>query len=131
MSCRDLVKHYPFVLIAGSKLEPYTHSMMRNIPALRREALEYLLEIHPDNTSKLGIEDGCIVSVESPRGCIKCRAKVSKRIASGVVHLYLRYEDSNANILTDHAAYDPVTGSTGLKALLCKVCLVLSVVTSF
>jgi len=30
----DLAKEYPLVLIAGSKLKPYTHSMMRNIPTL-------------------------------------------------------------------------------------------------
>jgi anaerobic selenocysteine-containing dehydrogenase len=28
----DLAKEFPFVLIAGTKLESYTHSMMRNIP---------------------------------------------------------------------------------------------------
>jgi hypothetical protein len=38
-----------------------------------------------------------------------------------VVHLSFGYRESNANLLTDHAAFDPVTGSTGLKSLLCRV----------
>ena len=117
----DLAKEYPLVLIAGSKLEAYTHSMMRNIPSLRKEAPEDLLEIHPDTAAQYGIADGDNVSVESPRGRITCHARVSSKIAPGVVHLYFGYEDSNANILTDNAAFDPVTGSTGLKSLLCKV----------
>jgi anaerobic selenocysteine-containing dehydrogenase len=94
---------------------------MRNILSLRREAPEDLLEIHPETAAEYDIEDGAAVSVESPRGRIMCRAKIAPKIVPGVVHLYFGYEDSNANVLTDHAAFDPVTGSTGLKSLLCKV----------
>ena len=121
MSRPDLAKQYPLVLIAGSKVEPYTHSMMRNIPSLRHEAPEDLLEIHPKTAAEYDIEDGNSVSVKSSRGRITCRATVSKKIAPGVVHLFFGYEDSNANVLTDHAAFDLITGSTGLKSLLCQV----------
>ena len=117
----DFAKEYPLILIAGSKLESYTHSMMRNIPSLRSEAPEDVLEINPETAKEFGVEDGNMVSVESPRGHIKCRAEVSQKIAPGIVHLYFGYEESNANILTDHIAYDPITGSTGLKSLLCKI----------
>jgi hypothetical protein len=37
------------------------------------------------------------------------------------VHLQFGYEESNANILTDSAAFDPVTGSSGPKSGLCEV----------
>jgi len=37
------------------------------------------------------------------------------------VHLYHGFKESNCNVLTDHKAFDPITGSTGLKSLLCKV----------
>lgn len=79
------------------------------------------MEIHPETAAEYDIEDGNTVAVESPRGRIMCRAKISQKILPGVVHLYFGYEDSNANVLTDHATFDPVTGSTGLKSLLCKV----------
>jgi len=53
----ELAKEYPLILIAGTKLEAYTHSMMRNIPGLRKYAPENLVEIHPDTASKLEIQE--------------------------------------------------------------------------
>jgi len=116
-----MAKAFPLILIAGSKLEAYTHSMMRNIPGLRKHAPENLVEIHPDTASKLGINYGNVVRVESPRGRIKCAAHITDRIDPRVVHLYHGFKESNCNVLTDHRASDPITGSTGLKSLLCKV----------
>lgn len=117
----DLAKEYPFVLIAGSKLKMYTHSMMRNILDLRKLMPKNLLEINPQAAEKLGIHDGDIVKVESLRGSIRSFVKVTKSIDPRVVHLYHGFEESNCNILTDHKAFDPITGSVGLKSLLCNV----------
>ena len=117
----DLPREYPFVLIAGSKLKMYTHSMMRNIPDLHELMPKNLLEINPVAAKKLGINDGDIVRVESLRGSIRSYAKVTKSIDPRVVHLYHGFEESNCNILTDHKAFDPITGSVGLKSSLCKV----------
>lgn len=117
----DLAHEYPLILIAGSKLEPFTHSMLRNIPALRAEAPANVLEIHPDTAQNLGIRDGGIATVQSPRGSIQAEARLTDGIDPRVVHLQFGYAESNANVLTDHATFDPVTGSTGMKSLLCKV----------
>ena len=121
VSCPDLAKEYPFILIAGSKLNMYTHSMLRNIPDLRKLMPINLLEINPQAAEKLGIHDGDIVKVESLRGSIRSCVKVTKSIDPRVVHLYHGFEESNCNILTDHKAFDPITGSTGLKSSLCNV----------
>ena len=117
----DLAEKYPLILTAGSKLEGYTHSMMRNIPGLRNHCPENLLEIHPDTAKSLGIQSGDPVKTESPRGSIRCPALVTNRIDPRVVHLYHGFKQANCNVLTDHKACDPITGSTGLKSLLCRV----------
>jgi anaerobic selenocysteine-containing dehydrogenase len=117
----DLAKEYPLILITGSKLEMYTHSMMRNIPKLREQCPKNLLEINPETARKHNIKNGDLVKVESPRGSITCPALVTDCIDARVVHLYHGFRESNCNILTDHRAFDPITGSTGLKSLLCKV----------
>jgi anaerobic selenocysteine-containing dehydrogenase len=117
----DLAKDFPLILIGGSKLEPYTHSMMRNIPSLRQEAPVDFVEIHPGTASALSIQDGDEVRIESPRGRVRAQARLTEGIDPRVVHLSFGYRESNANLLTDHAAFDPVTGSTGLKSLLCRV----------
>jgi len=117
----DLAKEYPLILIAGTKLEMYTHSEMRNIPGLRRLFPNNLLEVNPETATKLGITDGDLVKISSPRGRIKCASYITDRIDPRVVHLYHGFKESNCNVLTDHKAFDPITGSTGLKSLLCKV----------
>ncbi len=117
----ELAKEYPLILTTGTKLEMYTHSMMRNIPSLSEQLPENLLEINTETAAKLNIEDGNVVRVESSRGGIKCKAKVTDRIDPRVVHLYHGFKECNCNVLTDHKVCDPITGSIGLKSLLCKV----------
>jgi anaerobic selenocysteine-containing dehydrogenase len=117
----ELAREYPFILIAGTKLEPYTHSMMRNIPGLRQHVPENLVEINPEAAVRLGIGDGDLVKVSSLRGYIRCKARVTDIIDRRVVHMYHGFKESNCNILTDHKAFDPITGSVGMKSLLCKV----------
>ena len=117
----EMAKEYPFILIAGSKLEAYTHSMMRNIPGLCKYAPENLVEIHPEAASRLEINNGDLVKVSSPRGHLQCKAGVTDIIDPRVVHLYHGFKESNCNLLTDNNAFDPITGSVGMKSLLCKV----------
>jgi anaerobic selenocysteine-containing dehydrogenase len=117
----DLAKQYPLILIAGTKLEMYTHSEMRNIPGLRRLFPENLLEINPETAAKRKITESDMARISSPRGSITCKALLTDRIDPRVVHLYHGFKESNCNILTDHKAFDPLTGSTGLKSLLCRV----------
>lgn len=117
----DVARDFPLILIAGTKLAPYTHTMMRNIPALRKQCPENLVEIHPKTASKLGIREGERVRVESLRGGILCPAHLTEGIDPRVVHLYHGFQESNCNLLTDHRACDPITGSTGLKSSLCRV----------
>ena len=117
----DLAKEYPFILIAGTKLEMYTHSEMRNIAGLRRLFPENLLEINPETAQRIGITYGDIARISSPRGSILCKTLLTDGIDPRVVHLYHGFRGSNCNMLTDHKAFDPITGSVGMKSLLCKV----------
>ena len=98
----EIAKEYPLILMTGSKLETYTHSMMRNIPELYEQFPKNLLKINPERAAKLEIEDGDVVSVESSRGRIECSAYVTDRIDPRVVSSYHGFAASNANVLTDN-----------------------------
>jgi anaerobic selenocysteine-containing dehydrogenase len=117
----NLAADYPFVLIGGSKMTMYTHTMMRNIAPLRTQAPYAVAELHPETAAGLDIVDGDQVKVSSPRGSILTHAQVTDRIAPRVVHVSYGFEDANANLLTDSETCDPITGSTGLKSSLCRV----------
>ncbi|MBN1636893.1 MAG: hypothetical protein JW920_10280, partial [Deltaproteobacteria bacterium] len=121
ISTPELAKIYPLILIAGSKLEMYTHSMMRNIPSLNKKYPQNLLEINPKAAAGLGIVNSEMVRISSLRGSITCRSYITDEIDERVVHLYHGFAKSNCNVLTDHKAFDPITGATGIKSLLCRV----------
>ncbi len=97
------------------------HSMQHNIPPLRELFPENLLELNPETAAELAIKEGDTVAISTPRGSIQCKATITEGIDPRVVQLYHGFEDADCNVLTDNTAYDPITGSTGLKSLLCKV----------
>jgi anaerobic selenocysteine-containing dehydrogenase len=61
------------------------------------------------------------VSVETKRGRVEIRVKVTADIMAEVVSIPHGWAQANVNILTDETPADPVTGTPGLKALLCRI----------
>jgi len=117
----ELTKQFPIILTSGGRVPMYTHSQFRNIPRLRKLMPHNILEIHPKMAAKFKIEDGDYVVVESPKGSVKLRAKLTNGILQGIVHIYHGFEDANVNELIDHKACDHATGSIALKSSLCRI----------
>jgi formate dehydrogenase major subunit len=95
--------------------------MMGTVTGLRELFPDNLLEINPQTAAQLDIKDGRFVRVTSPRGALKCAAYLTDRTDPRVVYLSHGFKEGNCNVLTDHKACDPITGSTVLKSLLPKV----------
>jgi anaerobic selenocysteine-containing dehydrogenase len=117
----DLAKKYPLTLTTGSRLAPYLHSEYRNLPSLKKLLPEPFIEINPETASKLGIANGDMVKVESPRGSIKIKAKLTDDVHSNVVSIQMGWAEANANFLTSNTTSDPVLGIAGLRSVLCRV----------
>jgi len=130
----DIAKEYPLILITGARVLQYFHTEGRAIPRLRRLHPVPTVEIHPETAKKFGIRDGEWVWIETPRGRIKQRAKLTQDIhpnVVGVEHGWWFPEkpapehgvwESNANLLTNNnPPYDPAFGTYQLRALLCKI----------
>jgi len=132
-STPDLFKDYPLIITAGSRIQGYFCSEGRQIPSLRKLNPDPIIEIHPETAGRLGIEDGDWVWIESPRGRIKQRAKLTDGIHPGVVHAQhgwwfpekeppeYGFTESNVNLLAADMPCDPHTGSESLRAFLGKV----------
>ena len=134
----ELAREYPFILMTGSRFRPMHHSEHRQIPSLRKLHPYPTVEIHPDTARRLGIGEGDWVIIETPRGKVKQRAKLTSRIHRRMIEiqhgwwfpeeiaeepvLYRAFE-SNANVLTpdDDEYCDPPTGAVAFLPLLCKV----------
>jgi len=131
----EMAKEYPYILITGARSPVFFHSEHRMIPWLREIHPDPVVEIHPQVAKKHGIKDGDWVFIESPRGRVKQRARLTTGIDPRVVaaeHGWWfpeikspdhGWKESNVNILTDNdpEGYDAAMGSTNLRVLLCKI----------
>jgi len=132
----DILKQYPYILITGARIPVFFHSEHRNIPWLREVKKDPTVEVHPDTAAENNIKDGDWIYIESPRGKVKQRARLTTGVDRRVVaaeHGWWFPEvqtpdhgwaESNINIVTDNdpKGYDEAMGSTNLRVLLCNVC---------
>jgi anaerobic selenocysteine-containing dehydrogenase len=105
------------------------------MPWLREIRPDPIVEIHPDTARRHGIEQGDWVTIASPRGYCRQRAKLNTGIDPRVIvaeHGWWYpeietpdhgWELSNINILTDnsHETMDQATGATNLRVCLCGI----------
>lgn len=120
VSCPELAEKYPFILIAGTRTIAYYHSQYRNVSSLRKIEPDPLVEIHPLAAKTNGIADGDWVTVESLRGSIIVKAKVTEDIHPQVIAMQEGWSKANVNWLTDDETRDPVSGYPGLKSILSR-----------
>lgn len=134
-----LLKEFPLILITGYRFRPMYHSEHRQMGIGMREMHpDPIVEIHANTARDLGIRDGDWVWIETRRGKIKQRARLTTGIDPRVVAiqhgwwfpekaaedpiLYGIFE-SNANVLTleELESLDPYVGGWCNRGLLCKV----------
>jgi anaerobic selenocysteine-containing dehydrogenase len=121
LSTPALAQEYPLVLTTGARVPEYFHSQLRGISRLHRLRPEPTAEIHTDTAAKYGIKDKDTIEVQTKRGAIRIKAKVTKDIVPGAVSINHGWREANVNILTDDDPVDPVAGNPSLKAMLCRV----------
>ena len=121
LTSQELSQDYPLILTTGARHLEFCHSQHHNIPSLCRQFPEPWAEIHPDSARQCGITDGEMVFIETRRGKIELKAKVTKDIVPGVVTIPHGWAQANANILTDEKSADQITGYPAFKALLCRI----------
>ena len=82
---------YPFRLVTGRTLFHFhTRTKTARAPQLQDAAPDAWVEIHPRDAGKLGIAEGDVARVESPRGAVEVRARISG-IREGVVFVPFHY----------------------------------------
>ncbi len=122
MSGSELYKKYPVILTTGARILYYTHGQHRNIKALKEKIPEPFAEIHPKTARQYGIKDGDPIVVESNRGKIKVKARVTQDILVGVVSIPHGWpREANVNLLTDVHCREPIMGYPQMKSQLCSI----------
>ena len=130
----DVSQDYPLVLTTGARIPYYFNSEHRQIEKLRKAHRHPTAEIHPETAARYGIAKGDWMWIETKRGRMRQRARLTTGIDPRVIaaeHGWWFPEEpapeygvwkSNVNLLTDNQPpYDPAMGTYQLRALLCRV----------
>ncbi len=96
--------------------------MFRDVPSLKAACPEPEAEINIETAMDAGVGNGDMVIIESPRGAVQMKAKVTADILPGVVALSHAWGGlANENYLTSNDIRDPLHGFPSFKPLLCRV----------
>jgi anaerobic selenocysteine-containing dehydrogenase len=133
----ELAERYPLILTCA-KHELFCETQHRNLPSLRRKALEPEVELHPAAAAERGIRPGDWVSIETPDGRVRARARLNETLKPNVVcgqHGWWQAapeigapgydpfspDGANFNLVIGNEAIDPISGSVPHRAYLCQV----------
>jgi len=112
---------YPLYLTTGRLLYQYhTGTMSMKTEGLNEIAPEAFVEISSQDAHKLKLEEGSRVNIDSRRGTIQARIKISRQAVSGTVFIPFHYAQAAANRLTN-AALDPISGIPEYKVCAVRV----------
>jgi anaerobic selenocysteine-containing dehydrogenase len=137
VSTPEIAGDYPLVL-TNAKFTTFIHSQQRALSSLRKASPEPTADVHPETALKYGIKNKEWMLVESPRGAIKVRARVTSNIVAGIVCVqhgwwqgckelelpgYNPYDETGANPATLVGAdlADPISGSLPHRSYLCRI----------
>ncbi len=112
---------FPFLLTTGRVLYHYHTMISRKSKGLSEIYPEGVIEIHPEDASRLGIKsDNEWVEVTSRRGKIRVKAKTSDHLAPGIVFMTFHFKEAAANLLTIDAL-DPIAKIPEFKVCAVKI----------
>jgi anaerobic selenocysteine-containing dehydrogenase len=134
LSTPKVAEAYPLVLTSGGRIPFFFNSEHRQLAKLRKAHRDPVAEIHPQTATRFGIANGDWIWIETRRGRMQQKAKVTTVIDPRVIHAQHGWwfpEEpgpqygvwkSNVNLLTDNGPpYDPAMGTYQLRGLLCRV----------
>ena len=93
-------RRFPLILTTGRILSQYNVGAQTRRTENNQWWDEDVLEIHPSDAEAQGVRDGGWVSLKSRKGEITLRAKLSDRMAPGVVYTTFHHPDTGANVVT-------------------------------
>ena len=133
----DLAPRFPLIL-TNAKPTLFCQMQHRALPSLRKRAPHPEVELHPEAARSRGIANGDWVSIETPEGSVRARARLNRNLDPRVVigeHGWwqacaeigapgydpFQSHGANLNLIIGSAALDPVSGTASHRAYLCEI----------
>jgi formate dehydrogenase major subunit len=99
----ELVQHakeYPYIITTNRELEHYNAGTMTRRTGNVQLLTEDVLMIHPEDAARHLILEGDMVCVESPRGKVDIKAKITDEVKPGVLSTTFHFPEVLLNIIT-------------------------------
>ena len=113
-------KDYPYIITTNRELEHYNAGTMtrrtRNVQILTED----VLLIHPQDAAKHFIEDGDMVCVESPRGKVDIKARLTDEVKPGVLSSTFHFPEIMLNNITSDE-HDSQAKCPEYKVVACNI----------
>tara|TARA_R110002110_G_scaffold5227_3_gene27151 strand:- start:254 stop:1948 length:1695 start_codon:yes stop_codon:yes gene_type:complete len=93
-------KKFPFILTTGRELEHYNSGTMTRRTDNQKILAKDVLEVHPKDAIRKGIEDHEIVRIFSDRGSVEIPVKFSKNVKRGILRTTFHQPEVFINIIT-------------------------------
>jgi len=133
----DLAARFPLIL-TSAKSSVFCQTQHHALPSLRKRVPHPEVELHPAAAQARGIANGDWVSIESPEGSVRARARFNADLHPRVVvgehgfwqgcaelgapgHDPLGPTGANFNLLIGTAVRDPVSGTASHRSYLCEI----------
>lgn len=125
ISFADRAAEFPFIGMSGRRSSNYTHTQFHKVGSLRQREPQGFADLHPADAAALGIADGQLVRVVTPKGEVRCRVRMSEVVHKGAVRLPWGWGDLeaglNVNDLTDDDRRNAVTATPSARTFMCRV----------
>lgn len=92
-------KEYPYIITTNRELEHYNAGTMTRRTANVELLTEDVLLINPADAEKHFIKEGDMVCVESPRGKVDLKARVTSEVKPGVLSSTFHFPEINLNVI--------------------------------
>ncbi len=115
------MEEYPLILSTGSRKPQFFHSRTYRIPWLAKLEEYPLAEVHPEDTHKLGMQDGEVVILSTPVGSMEFVLSENSSTLKGTVNIYHGAGEKDINYLMDDTYLDPISGFPGFKSYCCRL----------
>lgn len=120
------------LVLVGRRHLRSNNSWMHNVRVLVKGKPRCTLQVHPDDADRYGLRDGAPATVSSQVGSVSAPVEVTDGILPGVVSLphgwghgqpgtkmavAAEHAGVNSNLLSDHRALDPLSGTSVLNGI--------------
>jgi anaerobic selenocysteine-containing dehydrogenase len=111
--------------ISGERANRFTHTQFHTMPSLTKIDKEGFVDLHPEDARRRNINTGQWLTLSTPRGRLRMKARIAEVISPGVVRIAWGWgevdPEANVNNLTDDERRDPVTGTPANRSFMCRL----------